>query len=406
METTRRAMCFRGKTSLKSTWIDAHHRSLVNFLLVLNLTKLSSNFCLMAWLFISVLLLTYLQPCFAAEPPKKFLLNSTEPYQAVHVPFVLRDGGIFIKAKFADTLVECQFDTGSDENSWDATLNIAGKETGTRSKQFDILGHQFYETQMILRSVKLGNYEVFQVNGFATDYRSGDAHHPTPESDKTPLLTNSAFLHVVVTIDYFKNELIVRSPEYDFLTQVQTAGSHVLPFEIVDAEKNFIWGCPMVQGTVNGRSARLVLDTGWNPQDVGIYRPFATKTATAIPKSGKGRSIAGSIKTPKGVPPLTVQYANGQVALTNLLPITIGKGNIITAMRRAQIINSSSSADGVFGYDILRQFRVTIDYPRRRVFLELYQPPFEPPKGKHWEIEPTESGSQVFVLCPDTNRND
>jgi hypothetical protein len=138
----------------------------------------------------------------------------------------------------------------------------------------------------------------------------------------------------------------------------------------------------------------MVLDTGWTSAEIGLIDEFYRSMRSSVAEHPAVQSAGDESGAVKGFSTDSVSFALGhgensgfQVPISGLPPLS----NL-----------SGYYADGAFGWSILRHFRVTIDYPRRRVLLEPYETTYtiiltqpdgkekriSPPSGAHIRIEP------------------
>ena len=272
--------------------------------------------------------------CFAESVAPAFRLTSPEPYQAVHIPFVLRKGAIIVKAKLGDAYTECQIDTGALSNTWPDTLETKGADTGETGLVVNALGSVAPYKQMVLPHVQMAGYEAFTVPGQAVNYRTENP----PRADQTeplPHLTNAAFAHVVLTIDYEKRELVVRNPYYNFANENRLPGEFVLPFTMTGANRRTD-GVPAVQCEVKGQPAQLVLAAGGGAESLGLFLAFAQKIGVSA------------------------------TARVSVVPATAGQKPLSFERPAAIIYPFLPEANGIIGGPVLQNFRVTVDYLRKQ----------------------------------------
>ena len=213
--------------------------------------------CLLGLWFIAPLSL------FADDPAPGFRLDSTEPYQAVHVPFTIRNGEILMQMELSGKNVVCLLDTGMFATVWHKDLLLSGNKTGHIETVTDAAGNTSYIQEVVLPSLRLGNYEVRNLS----TYEMGATITPKSMLEQAvrqnPLINNEAFRDVVLTIDYSKKELVIRSPSYDFTKEPEAKNGKVLSFTRLTHDKKRFYGKPAVRGKINGVSARIQVDTDW-----------------------------------------------------------------------------------------------------------------------------------------------
>ena len=137
----------------------------------------------------------------------------------------------------------------------------------------------------------------------------------------------------------------------------------------------------LVAATVDGHGPfRFILDTG---ASTTILSPFVARQAGV---TAKARARAASA------------YGSQPVGLGRVRTLSVGDAearNLRVAILSLAYLNRTTRLriGGILGYNFLRRFRITIDYPSRRLFLAPPAPPEEeaaarpakrrrsPPKG-------------------------
>ena len=179
------------------------------------------------------------------------------------------------------------------------------------------------------------------------------------------LLGNSIFSSIVVTIDYRLRSITFRNASYNPADQNHLPVTYSFPFywasDTVSA-KHF--GLIVVLGTISGQPATLALDTGWSSDVMSIrqsayHRLFPSSTSTR-----RDRSLLTAFGQAKGVyvPDLVCGLRSDDPHHPDL---KFHQPALVTA-------DQNDGVDAIWGYAVLKDYRVTIDYPRQRVFLEPY----------------------------------
>jgi hypothetical protein len=334
-----------------------------------------------AWNRLACAVLTILTLCRGAQAqaqkpelhlaPARFELHSNEPYQAVHIPFRLQGEDILVRANLAGKTVECDIDTGANIIAWAERLHIAGRKIPADATSVDGAGQTLPFTLVLLPTLQIGDYKLWNILGAAAKTGKQDAK-PTSFTDRPGQIGNLAFQQVVLTIDYPKQELVLRQPTYDFSSQPR--GKQDMVFEIPpDAENDFVT-LPVIRGVIEGRPARILLDTGWAGHDIGLTEAFRREIQPTLAKEYPGdRSEKIGRKMANGRTPVerlpNVQFTLGDKPAWNVLCPAIVVARIFTHV------------DAVIGPEVLGDFRVTIDYPHRKVLLE------PPPPGAARELD-------------------
>jgi hypothetical protein len=132
---------------------------------------------------------------------------------------------------------------------------------------------------------------------------------------------------------------------------VEDPDAAVLPIQVVSSR-------PGVEMRVNGRSFTLLLDTG---APVGVLLSGKMATAAGVDsKPVPGISMGGVMMA-------DVETEVGEIARMELGPFAFERVPVVVAPRGW--FNQGFPGDSVFGFDVLAQFTVRIDYPRRRIWL-------------------------------------
>jgi hypothetical protein len=294
--------------------------------------------------------------------PARFELHSNEPYQAVHIPFQLQDEDILVKANLAGKTVECDIDTGFDIIAWAERLHIAGRKLPADIAGVDGAGQKLPFTPVLLPTLQIGDYKLWKVLGASAKAGKQDAK-PTSFTFRPGQIGNLAFQQVVFTVDYQKHELILRQPAYDFSSQPR--GKQDMVFEMPSADDDNPVTLPVIQGVIEGRPARILLDTGWAGPEIGLTEAFHSAIRPTLAKeypedrSEKiSRNMIGGAAQVERIP--DVSFSLGDKPTWNVLcPALV-------------ISRTYTNVDAVIGPQVLGDFRVTIDYPRRKALLEPY----------------------------------
>ena len=281
------------------------------------------------------------------------ILNSHEKYNAVHIPFTLRDNIIRVQTIWSGKPVEAILDTGSGFIAWPRSIHLECWRSGIPQKSF-MAGNVIKQGEWtMLPSIKAGNCEWQQVPTVADGDMEGDitsqpkAHLLKVRESPEPLLGAPAFQRVVLTIDYQKKEIIVRRSEYD-ITHLPRHPHDILLSP--EWEGGYL---PLVKGRLGGHPARFALDTGCDTLPVSTQ--FVKRWPAVSAKCASETTVNGV-----------------QVSLTGLRYISGSISGIKFQEYRAQVVDVPTSADALFGTAILDQYRVTIDYTRHKVLLEPY----------------------------------
>ena len=324
------------------------------------------------------------------KPPAKpnFTLNSTEPYHAVHIPVVIRNGEVLVLAKLAGKLIWCQVDTGSSMTAWASWLKLPCRPTGLLVGNADASAIASLSDIVFLPEVELGGYQIRELVSSRTFTGEREDSPSSSYVHRIPLLSGTAFAPIVFTLDYAHSELILRDHTYDITRPPRKKNDILLDFALKPvpipdlyfaASKDNLdtWqgeqlkhgGIPYIKSLIAGNVASSILDTGWTGKAISISEGYFQKTMAKKKWKSEQTDFSSTSGSAKSTQIANVPFAfpSGAVSLTpaNILALPM--------------------ADSVIGSEILQHYRVTIDYQRRKILLEpndLSAPetaPFMPP---------------------------
>ena len=276
-------------------------------------------------------------------------LHSNRPYHEVRVSFRGRNGWIDLTASSSGKAIDCILDTGDAFATWPQALSLASTDAHFHYTQFTPYSYTRPRSASwrMLTDLKLGDYEMQDCASLAYDADTGDAR----QSRDALIIGYPALARIVLTIDYRKQELLFRDKTYDLTHLPAGPGIYLLNMAANPEDVHRRYRQPIVQGTIAGQRVNLILDTGLSWGGVVLANP---KLISAIQQSVHGRMLR-SWTTGRGTLPVTpwsIGNLAGQAPI-NLMP------NFV-----------SHHADGVVGYEVLRNYRITIDYERQKILLE------------------------------------
>lgn len=284
----------------------------------------------------------------------------------VHIPFRYRDGWIVIAATSGGKPVECVLDTGSSIPWWSTALPVSARHTGVTYPHYA----PYHGTAsgpaelMMLSELTLGPLKVYDVPGIA--------YQPTGRewTARFLYLGNSVFAHTVLTIDYRRQELIVRQggPRTALAGQQaaekkpEPSRGRRLNFVPRDQRLRFVWsvnphslgpGYPTIAGTIAGHPARYGVDTG----------------SAGVPLAIISEGMCSLLRQENQV----VVQRSGYLGLeqTRSLTWSLGKVAYRTPVWLVpDLAGATGDADALLGQPVLQNYGVTIDYPRRQILLQ------------------------------------
>lgn len=285
------------------------------------------------------------------------------------VPLIEKHGGIFVMALLDGQSQLCKIDTGSDTVNWQRELHIEGEMTQERGQVCDALDSCVSAATVKMREIKIGSYKV---SGFPTEMMEDDsglfssvAAKPT---DNTPLLGNSLFSLMVMTIDYQNKTLTIHTPTYDFTKQPRALTDKILEMGWTSHSEDSltrqqIIGWPVIRAYVDGRPFWCMIDTGWEGPELGLTTAFFRQ----LPQSRQRTQ-----KTVHGYFAHSVGTVHQLDSLSFQMPVLSHPALPVVLTGKGWIVKSLSGGDGIVGTALMRRYRITLDYPRRRVLLEPY----------------------------------
>lgn len=166
------------------------------------------------------------------------------------------------------------------------------------------------------------------------------------------LLGGRFLAEYVVEIDFAARRVRFLDRRAYRVPEVATeSGEAVLPLRIVANR-------PLLEIGIEGRRLRVLLDTG-APQTLVI-------SGAAVGKAGLALEPIVTVSGGGVLGPIDMFLA--EVRELRIGPFAFGPGVPVLVAPRG-LYNQGSSSDSVLGYDVLAQFVVRIDYPRRRLWL-------------------------------------
>ena len=300
-------------------------------------------------------------------PPADVLLRSKLQYNEVIVPFKLLHNQISVQAVISGQKTQCSVDTGSASVLMPQSLHLVKPQ---KDKLFfvrgtDAGGNSLELRRALLNDVQIGDYELRRVPVLVTSPTSSTRLLPNPSYGC--VLGNSIFSNVVVTIDYRLHQVIFRSREYNPATQQHSPGSYSFPFHwassMVSAKP---FGLIAVSGTISGRPATFAIDTGWSNNTMGIRRKVFQRLFPSSTPASYEKIVSTAFGQAKGVyvPNLVCRLKDDDPHHPDL---EFHHPALVVA-------DQEDGVDAIWGYSVLKDYRVTIDYPRQHIFLEAYAP--------------------------------
>jgi hypothetical protein len=285
------------------------------------------------------------------------VFDTRRPYGETLVPFTLKSGLIVIQASFGKQKIDCVFDTGSRELTWQ-NIDLPSQPLHRTTTDYDRYSNVVPAEWQKVSSLKLGDYETKDICALKL-YTKQQALIQAGEEPIQVVLGNRVFAHTIVTIDYKKQVLIVRRPDYDLSHYADQTHGTLLDFTSCQTARD----APLyivVGALVAGISVQGMIDTGHHSSSFAIDQGLRNRLTSL---------------------PYNEPYGNGNerwwtCPVTELTqPIRWSLGNI-SGCSPAKVLNGYSKLvgfDANFGYEVLKNSRITIDYDRHKILLEPYQ---------------------------------
>jgi len=271
---------------------------------------------------------------------------------AVEVPFRIGDDAIIVDVKVNGRKASLMFDTGfSGSVVLDETLNI-GKPTGTMRLR-DFVG-EFSAQTVKITSLMLGTVDVHSDEMEAVQQPM--SHMSESYNTHTDgILGFEAVRNHVIEINFQNKKFLLhprtvdisqRKPDNQktFLTKLLPIGHNSMEMEVVAG---------------NGKKMVLALDTG-NAFYATTHKDVLERIG--LWSTGKKPEYLRQAWVASG--PVDSWYAQLKDATIFGVPVKESTWSII------DLPSSSAEGDGTVGFGFLKNFNVTIDIERRRVWLE------------------------------------
>lgn len=267
-------------------------------------------------------------------------------------PFRIGEDAIIVDALVNGKKLSLMFDTGfSGAVVCDDNINL-GKATGSMTLR-DFVG-QFEAKTVKINSLKLGPMSIDSTEMDAVQQPA--AHMSFSYNTHTDGIMGFEVIHRNVTEINFQNRKFIFHPKSLDISKRTPDNKRTFLMKMLPIGNNAIEGEVVAP---NGKKLILALDTG------NAY--FATTHRDVLERVG----LWTTAKTPKFMKSSFV--ASGEVASWNKLmkdmtifgvPVSSSVWSII------DLPSSSAEGDGTVGFGFLKNFNITVDYDRRRVWLE------------------------------------
>ena len=314
-------------------------------------------------------------------PPVQNLLSNVKTHWALgkeaHVPLIISDSKIYVKVRLGGREEVCLLDTGLNTIEWSRGLHIKGRTIGQYSQSSDPVGGSVGTQTVVLPHMRIGGYEIAELPTEMSNANSGLfaglLSPPSTDADQGFVLGNPAFVMTVLTIDYKNAEMIIYPPQYDFTRQHRKMGDRVLNMHWTadvsgKAWEQSLYGYPTIRAVVRGVSFWCVVDTGWDGPEIGLTADLVKEHPSLVGHAKHDTVTFGAL------------YSSAQVERLNDLNVTLPcllppHARPVSLQADGLVTPTLYGGEGVIGLALMKRYRVTIDYGRRRVLLELYDHP-------------------------------
>ncbi len=288
-----------------------------------------------------------------------FVATAQTITKPVEVPFRIGETAIIVDAKVNSRPVSLMFDTGFGGSVLVNNTIDLGKATGSMTLR-DFVGEMQVPTVKI-RSLLLGEMKI--------DLKDSDAVLNTPSDYSEAYGTHCDFImgfEVIknqITEINFQNKKFIFHPKSLDITKRVPDNKRTFLAKLLPIGHNSM---EMEVTTPEGKTMILALDTG-NSFYATTHRDVLERV-----------SLWDSAKTPKftrlsGVASGAVDSWSYKMPPLSIFGVPVKE----TVWDIIDLPSSSAEADGTVGFGFLSKFNITVDYERRRVWLENFEQPIE-----------------------------
>jgi hypothetical protein len=260
--------------------------------------------------------------------------RSKKPYGETHIPYHLVGEVPAVNVTWNGRKTECFLDTGTTGVLTYTGMKLPGKDLGDGGP-YAWAGGGVSHCRLVRINLQIGGISFRNAIGYSVD------NEMIPVADwvsELPILGDSFLERFCVTFDPRKHEIIFRTPNYD----PNTAGATALEMH----PETLI---PWVYGRLNGKAARLSIDTSSSEEFV-INQDSAKKYFMNLPKVGTGSN-------------------DEQDERYYRKPFYVRSGPIMATARTSPVGPIAALADAIIGWPLLNRFEMTLDYRRGHLIL-------------------------------------
>ena len=270
----------------------------------------------------------------------------------IEVPFKIGESAIIVDAVINGKPLSLMFDTGfSGEVVLGDTINI-GKPTGSMTLR-DFVG-QFEAPTVKLTSMKIGALSVDTKDMEAVMQRGGDMSF-SYNTHTDGILGLGALAEYVTEINFEKLKFIFHPKNYD-ITKMSPDGKKTFLCKLLPIGNNSM---EMEVVASTGKKLTLALDTG-NSFYATTHKDVLERVGMWVPGT-EPKFVRSSFVASGPVDSWTKKLRD--VTIFGV-PVKTSVWDII------DLPSSSAEGDGTVGFGFLRNFNITFDMERRRVWLD------------------------------------
>lgn len=270
----------------------------------------------------------------------------------IEVPFRIGEDAIIVDAVVNGRQVALMFDTGfSGSVILNTSINV-GPASGTIRLR-DFVGEMEAKT-VRMRSLRLGQKDI-DVSNMEIIQKDGGDYSFSYNTHVDGIMGLEVISHAVTEINFERQKFIFHPDSY-VITKKQPDNRRTFLARLLPKGNNSL---EMLVEASNGRRMTLALDTG-NAFFATTHRDVLERVG--LWEEGRTPRYLKSAFVASGEVPSW--YKRVRDVRIYGVPVSESVWSII------DLPSSSAEGDGTIGFQFLRNFNITIDYARRRVWLE------------------------------------
>ena len=307
----------------------------------------------------------------------------------IEIPFRVGEDAMIVDVEVNGKKISCMFDTGfsgsfvlSDE------VNV-GKATGTTRIQ-DFVGVAEMKTVPI-KSVKLAGKDIVQTDKDIIQEPGGNDYSFSYGTHVDGIMGISVVAPYVVEIN-FQRKVMLLHPKTTDITQRQPDNKKTFLAKMLPIGNKSI---ELLVKTGDGQSMTLALDTG--------NAFFATTHRDVLERVGvwkEGRTAKFLKQSFVATGPVDSWYVRLKDLKIFGVPVAESVWSII------DLPSSSAEGDGTVGFGFLKNFNITFDMERRRVWFENFSGKVSEPQPAHTGVtaifDPRVKRVRIVRVTPDS----